>query len=71
MPLGGDAGVPGGIWTLRHADVGGVTHWLWRAVDEHGVVLDVFLQAHWDTEAARSFFHRLLGEGRRAGGHSP
>ncbi|CAM3622696.1 hypothetical protein DESA109040_17990 [Deinococcus saxicola] len=43
-------------------DVGGVKHWLWRAVDEHGAVLDVFLQEHRDTEAARSFFHRLLGE---------
>ena len=42
------------------AKVGGVTHWLWRAVDEYGDVLDVLLQEHRDTEAARSFFMRLL-----------
>lgn len=35
---------------------------LWRAVDEQGAVLDVFLQEHRDTEAAKTFFHRLLGE---------
>ncbi|BDP44266.1 hypothetical protein DAETH_42350 (plasmid) [Deinococcus aetherius] len=35
---------------------------MWRAALEHGVVLDVFLQGHRDTEAAKSFFHRLLGE---------
>ncbi|MBZ9752868.1 IS6 family transposase [Deinococcus sp. HMF7604] len=54
----------GSRWHLdeMHIDVGGVTHWLWRAVDEHGVILDVFLQRHRDTAAARSFFTRLLGE---------
>ncbi len=40
---------------------GGVTHWLWRAVDEHGAVLDVLLQWHGDTSAA-TFFRRLLGD---------
>ena len=34
----------------------------WRAVDEHGAVLDVFLQQYRDTEAAKSFFCRWLGE---------
>lgn len=43
--------------------VSGVTHWLWRAIDEHGAVLDIFLQAQRDTEAATSFFTRLPGEG--------
>ena len=43
-------------------DVGGVKHWLWRAVDEYGAVLDVLLQEHRNTEVARSFFQRLLGE---------
>lgn len=43
-----------------HVKVGGVTHWLWRAVDEHGDVLDIFLQEHHDTEAARSFFVCLV-----------
>ena len=40
--------------------VGGTKHGLWRAVDEHGAVLDILLQPHWDTEAARTFFTRLL-----------
>ncbi len=40
--------------------VGGRLHWLWRAVDEHGQTLDVFLQAQRDTAAAERFFRRLL-----------
>ncbi len=40
----------------------GVRHWLWRAVDEHGFVLDILLQRHRDTEAAETFLTRLLGE---------
>ena len=54
----------GSRWHLdeMHVVVGGVTHWLWRAVDEHGAVLDVFLQRHRDTSAATSFFQRLLDE---------
>ncbi|WP_189059943.1 DDE-type integrase/transposase/recombinase, partial [Deinococcus daejeonensis] len=42
--------------------IGGVKHWLWRAVDEYGDVLDILLQEHRDTQAAKSFFVRLLGE---------
>ena len=42
--------------------VDGVRHWLWRAVDEHGFVLDILLQRHRDTEAAKTFLTRLLGE---------
>ena len=34
----------------------------WRAVDEHGFVLDILLQRHRDTEAAKTFLTRLLGE---------
>lgn len=54
----------GSRWHLdeMHVVVGGVTHWLWRAIDEHGAMLDVLLQRHRDTEAARSFFQRLLSE---------
>ena len=32
----------------------------WRAVDEHGAVLDVLLQEHRDTDAAKTFFTKLL-----------
>ena len=55
-------GIPGGTLTLRPVDIGGVGHWLWRAVDEHGVMLDIVLQNHRETEAARLFIDRLLGE---------
>ena len=41
--------------------VGGRQTYLWRAVDEHGQVLDVLVQEHRDTEAAERFFRRLLG----------
>jgi len=54
----------GSRWHLDEmcVEIGGVKHWLWRAVDEHGAVLDVILQEHRHTEAARSFFSRLLRE---------
>ncbi|AZI44434.1 IS6 family transposase [Deinococcus psychrotolerans] len=54
----------GSRWHLdeMHVVICGVAHWLWRAVNEHGVVLDVFLQRHRDTSATTSFFQRLLGE---------
>ncbi len=42
--------------------VGGTTHWLWRAMNEYGEVLDVLLQKHRDTSAAKRFFHRLVDE---------
>jgi putative transposase len=42
--------------------VGGVVHWLWRTVNEHGEVLDVLLQEHRDSGAAKRFFKRLLDE---------
>jgi putative transposase len=33
---------------------------LWRAVDQHGVVLDVLVQRRRDGKAAKRFFKRLL-----------
>ncbi len=49
-------------WFLNEVciDMAGKKHWLWRAVDETGAVLDVLLQAHRDTHAAKTFFERLL-----------
>jgi len=35
-------------------------HYLWRAVDQDGEVVDVFLQARRDGSAAKRFFKRLL-----------
>jgi putative transposase len=54
----------GSRWYLDEVctSVDGVRHWLWRAVDEYGFVLDILLQRHRDTEAAKNFLTRLLGE---------
>ena len=38
----------------------GKQHYLWRAVDQDGEVVDVFLQARRDGRAATRFFKRLL-----------
>ncbi|MGI9318207.1 MAG: IS6 family transposase, partial [bacterium] len=38
----------------------GKQHYLWRAVDQDGEVIDVFLQATRDGAAAKRFFRRLL-----------
>ena len=45
----------------------GVRHYLWRAVDQDGEVVDVFLQRRRDGKAAKRFFKRLL----RASGNEP
>jgi putative transposase len=38
----------------------GVQHYLWRAVDQDGVVLDILIQPRRDANAAKRFFKRLL-----------
>ena len=38
----------------------GVQHYLWRAVDQNGVVLDILVQARRDANAEERFFWRLL-----------
>jgi putative transposase len=38
----------------------GYQHYLWRAVDQHGVILDILVQDRRDGHAARRFFRRLL-----------
>ena len=40
--------------------INGKQHYLWRAVDQDGEVVDVFLQAKGDGAAAKRFFKRLL-----------
>src|SRR5215212_1183278 len=35
-------------------------HYLWRAVDQHGVVLDILVQGRRNATAAKRFFRRLL-----------
>jgi putative transposase len=53
---------PGDTWHLDEVFIwirGGLHH-LWRAVDQHGVVLDIPVQEKRDDVAAKRFFRRLL-----------
>jgi len=43
--------------------INGKRHYLWRAVDQDGEVVDVYLQAKRDGAAAKRFFRRLLRNG--------
>ena len=38
----------------------GKKHWLWRAVDQDGFVLDVLVQSRRDKKAAKRLFRKLL-----------
>jgi putative transposase len=40
--------------------IAGVTHWLWRAVDQTGIVLDVLVQSRRDKQAAERLLRKLL-----------
>ncbi len=40
--------------------IAGEPHWLWRAVDQNGIVLDVPVQRRRDTRAAQRLMKRLL-----------
>jgi putative transposase len=40
--------------------INGVTHYLWRAVDQNGVVIDILVQPKRDRFAAVRFFRKLL-----------
>ena len=41
-------------------NIGGIQHYLWRAVDQDGEVVDVYLQKRRDGATAKCFFKRLL-----------
>jgi RNA-directed DNA polymerase len=53
---------PGDKWHLDEVfiRIQGVQHYLWRAVDQDGVVLDILVQERRDGTAAKRFFRRLL-----------
>jgi len=53
---------PGDKWHLDEVfiSINGVQHYLWRAVDQEGNVLDILVQSRRDKAAARKFFRRLL-----------
>ena len=42
--------------------IGGEKHWLWRAVDQEGFVLDVLVQSRRNTKAAKRLMRKLLKE---------
>jgi putative transposase len=46
--------------------INGTKHWLWRAVDQHGAVLDVLVQSRRDKHAARLLMRKLLRKHGRA-----
>jgi putative transposase len=41
-------------------NINGVRHYLWRAVDQNGVVIDILVQPKRDRFAAMRFFRKLL-----------
>ncbi len=53
---------PGDKWHLDEVFVtmNGRTHYLWRAVDQDGTVLDILVQPRRDKWAATKFFRKLL-----------
>jgi putative transposase len=53
---------PGNKWFLDEVFVriGGKLHYLWRAVDQHGNVLDVLVQSRRNKKSATRFFRKLL-----------
>src|ERR1700732_754873 len=53
---------PGDKWHLDEVfiRIQGVQQYLWRAVDQNGVVLDILVQARRAGNAAKLFFRRLL-----------
>src|SRR3954466_8727637 len=53
---------PGDKWHLDEVClmIRGKKHWLWRAVDQDGVVLDVLVQSRRDKQAAKRLLRKLL-----------
>lgn len=53
---------PDDIWHLDEVVVmiGGRKHWLWRAVDQDGHVLDEIVQTRRNTKAAKRLLIRLM-----------
>jgi DDE domain len=53
---------PGDRWYVdeTYVKVNGVWRYVYRAVDQHGQVIDVLVSVRRDGEAARRFFHRAL-----------
>ena len=54
---------PGDKWHLDEVfiRIRGKQHYLWRAIDQDGHVLDILVQSRRNTKAALRFFRKLLG----------
>ena len=59
---------PGDKWHLDEVflTINGRRHYLWRAVDQDGNVLDILVQPRRDAKAAKRFFRKLLTKQCRA-----
>jgi putative transposase len=53
---------PGDKWHLDEVmiSIAGKRHWLWRAVDQHGAVLNILVQSRRNAEAAKRLLRKLL-----------
>ena len=53
---------PGDHWYLVevYLSINGKFHYMWRAVDQDGEVLDILVQPHRNKQAAKKFFRKLL-----------
>jgi len=53
---------PGDRWHLDEVflKINGRIHYLWRAVDQNGDILDILVQSRRDQKAAKKFFRKLL-----------
>ena len=53
---------PGDKWHLDEVflTIHGERHYLWRAVDQDGHILDILVQSRRNTKAAKKFFRKLL-----------
>ncbi len=53
---------PGDKWHLDEVflTINGKRHYLWRAVDQHGNVLDILVQSRRNKVAAKKFFRKVL-----------
>ena len=56
LPAAGDK------WHLDEVaiNIAGRKHWLWRAVDQHGIVLDILVQSRRNAKAAKRLLRKLL-----------
>jgi putative transposase len=59
---------PGDKWHLDEVviSIAGRKHWLWRAVDQHGTVLDILVQSRRNAKAAERLLRKLLKKQRIA-----